>query len=158
MEVLYLGERDLASDTQTVISQLIRRQAAIADLDVSYQRIAEVRFRIPFALGSATPGRRAKEALDRAGRVLAKHSSLAVHLTSYVESGESRRNGKLAEERAIAVRLLLLDRWHIDPARIIMESGKEPRRAVTIALAQLLSPSSAMSEGRSDPAGPERKD
>ncbi|WP_337290036.1 DUF389 domain-containing protein [Candidatus Methylomirabilis sp.] len=140
MEVIYLGERDLAPDTQAVINQVIGREAAIADLDVSYRRIAGgVRFRIPFGFGSATPGRRATEAIDRAGRVLAKYPSLAAHLAGNAESDESQRNGKLAEQRAIAVRLSLLERWHIDPKRIIVETGKEPRRAVTIALSQSLS-------------------
>lgn len=136
MEVMYLAEKPLASDAQAVLGELIRREAATADLEVTHRRVAEARFLVPFAFGSDSPGKRATEAIDRVGRVLAMYPLLTVDLTGYADSGESRRNGKLAEQRAAAIRLSLSARWHIDSTRITVKTGKEPRRAANIALSQ----------------------
>jgi len=138
MEVMYLGEKHLAPDTKAVLGELIRREAAIADLDVVYQRVGEAQVRVPFVFGSATPGRKATQAIDRVGRLLAGSPSLAAELTGYADSSESQEKGQLAEQRTAAVRAALQERWGIDPARVKLKTEKGSRRAVIIALARSL--------------------
>lgn len=136
LEVMYLGEKHLASDTQAVLAELIRRATGVTDIEVSYRHIGRAFLRAPFMDGSATPGKRATEIIDRAGRVLEEYPSLAADFIGYADSSELRRNGQLAEQRAAALRLAFLERWPIDSKRITVKTGKEHRRAATIALSR----------------------
>jgi flagellar motor protein MotB len=134
VEVVYLGEHDLTPDTQAIINQIMKRETAVADLSVSFERLTVTPSEIPFAYGSTTLDQTASETIDRAGQILARYSSLAVRLTGYAERREWRRNGNLAEQRAKAIQSQLTERWRIDPKRISLDTGEESRRAVTIQL------------------------
>ncbi|MBI3951704.1 MAG: hypothetical protein HY314_14740 [Acidobacteria bacterium] len=66
--------------------------------------------------------------------ILARYPSLAVRLTGYALRKELGRNKKLAEERAMAIQSQFTDRWKIDRRRIIVSTGGDFRRVVTLAL------------------------
>jgi uncharacterized hydrophobic protein (TIGR00271 family) len=134
IEVVHMGENDLAPETRTVISQIIRREAGVAEMDVSFTRIVATMPEVVFASGSDALNDVATNTTDHAGEILTRYPSLSVNITGYADKRESRRNANLAKKRAMAVQSRLSDNWRIDPKRIAVKTAEEPRRVVMMKL------------------------
>jgi outer membrane protein OmpA-like peptidoglycan-associated protein len=128
--VLYLCDREIAADAQTLIVDEVRARFADATAAVNFERIPASIGALAFARNQ-TSLNAAAATLDRAGQILQQHPNLRVEIAASREPAEPE---KLAEQRAQAVADYLTSKWQVAAERIAITLNAEPSRTVKLGL------------------------
>jgi uncharacterized membrane protein len=129
--VLYLCDREIAADAQTLIVDEVRARFADATAAVKFERIPASIGALAFARNQTSLNAAAAAALDRAGQILQQHPNLRVEIAASREPAEPE---KLAEQRAQAVADYLTSKWQVAAERIAITLNAEPSRTVKLGL------------------------
>lgn len=122
--VIYLGDRDLQEDAQTILSGQIRRSLQVNDAIVEYQRLATDQGVIPLtivdetaAIASASLNLSSQDqaVLDNVGQILRSYPSLYLRLT--IQRPPDSNPASLFSQTE-QIRTYLSDNWQIADRRI----------------------------------------
>lgn len=128
IRVVYLSERDIDRDAQTLVADRVRSLLDDESIQVSMQRVASSLGAISFENQKSEIRSDERQLLDRAAQILRQQPSL--NLKIIVNQGENEL-AELVVERSQAVIEYLTSQWQISSDRINWQTGTESQpRAV----------------------------
>jgi uncharacterized hydrophobic protein (TIGR00271 family) len=133
IRVVYLSERDIDRDAQTLVADSVRSLLDDQSVQVSMQRVATSLGAISFENQKSEIRSDDRQLLDRAGTILQQQPGL--NLQMIINQGESEL-GELALDRSQAVIEYLGLQWQISSDRIDWQTGakSQPRAVIQLTL------------------------
>lgn len=122
IRVVYLSERDIDRDAQTLVADRVRSLLDDESIEVSMQRVASSLGAISFENQKSEIRSDERQLLERAGQILRQQPSL--NLKIIVNQGENEL-AELVVERSQAVVEYLTSQWQISSDRINWQTGTE---------------------------------
>ena len=133
IRVVYLSERDIDRDAQTLVADSVRSLLDDQSVQVSMQRVATSLGAISFENQKSEIRSDDRQLLDRAGKILQQQPGL--NLQMIINQGENEL-GELVLDRSQAVIEYLGSQWQISSDRIDWQTGAEsqPRAVIQLTL------------------------
>lgn len=131
LSFIYLSQRDIDSDGQTLIAQDVRSRTNLSDLSVGFQRVESYFGPLKFARNQSNITPQQLLILDAVGETLQQWPSLKCVLMVY-ENGSVQPDDDRSHEQAIIAHLL--SKWNIDPGRITFSRSGQRRDEIVIQL------------------------
>lgn len=129
INLVYLSEREIESDAQTLLVEDVRRRFENPEARVSFERIDATPLSFTFGRNQTEIETRQAEVLDRLGQYLQRFGSLHVQ----VEIGADTNEGEeVAAERRRAILAYVTDKWKVTSERLDIKSLELPRRETTL--------------------------
>jgi uncharacterized hydrophobic protein (TIGR00271 family) len=122
IRVVYLSERDIDGDAETLVADRVRSLLDDESIQVSMQRVASSLGAISFENQKSEIRSDERQLLERAGQILRQQPSL--NLKIIVNQGENEL-AELVVERSQAVAEYLTSQWQISSDRINWQTGTE---------------------------------
>jgi uncharacterized hydrophobic protein (TIGR00271 family) len=129
INLVYLSERDIDLDAQTLLVDDVRKRFENPEAHVSFERIETTPVSFAFGRNQAQIETRHAEVLDRFGQQLQKFASLRIELATSADRNEGT---ELGEERSRAIIAYFTDKWKIDSERIELQSNDLQKREATL--------------------------
>lgn len=129
INLVYLSDRDIELDAQTLLVDDVRKRFENPEAHVSFERIETTPVSLTFGRNQAQIETRHAEVLDRFGQQLQKFASLRIEL---VTSADRNEGTELAQERGRAIIAYFTDKWKIDSERIELQSNDLQKREATL--------------------------
>jgi uncharacterized hydrophobic protein (TIGR00271 family) len=120
INLVYLSERDIEADAQTLLVEDVRRRFENPEARVTFERIETAPVSLTFGRNQTQIETRHAEVLDRLGEQLQKFASLRIEMATGADRTE--REG-LADERGGAIVTYFTDKWKINPERIKLQAN-----------------------------------
>ncbi|WGV23504.1 DUF389 domain-containing protein [Halotia branconii] len=131
IRLVYLSERDIDRDAQTLLIDNIRSQLDYQTAKISMQRIATNLGVIAYEPEQSTLTPAAVKQLDRAVQFLQQHSNLKLQITVNQEANEPQ---EIIKARSQAITQYLQSKWPISGDQIVMQTGVEPKPSAILQL------------------------
>jgi uncharacterized hydrophobic protein (TIGR00271 family) len=131
IRLLYLSERDIDKDAQTLVAESVRNRLNYESAVVSMQRIDNSLGVINFAKEQSEITGDNIQLLDGTGRVLQQHPNL--HLEIIINQQENEL-GEIIPQRSQAIIEYLESQWEISSDRIHWETGTESQSSAILQL------------------------
>jgi uncharacterized hydrophobic protein (TIGR00271 family) len=129
INLIYLSEREIEPDAQTLLSDDVRKRFENPEALVSFERIETTPVSVTFGRNRTQLEVGHTELLDRLGQQLQRFPSLRVELAT----GADRTEGEeVAQARGQAIVVYLTDKWKITPERIELQSNDLEGREGTL--------------------------
>jgi uncharacterized hydrophobic protein (TIGR00271 family) len=129
INLIYLSEREIEPDAQTLLSDDVRKRFENPEALVSFERIETTPVSVTFGRNRTQLEVGHTELLDRLGQQLQRFPSLRVELAT----GADRTEGEeVAQARGQAIVAYLTDKWKITPERIELQSNDLEGREGTL--------------------------
>jgi uncharacterized hydrophobic protein (TIGR00271 family) len=129
INLIYLSEREIEPDAQTLLSDDVRKRFENPEALVSFERIETTPVSVTFGRNRTQLEVGHTELLDRLGQQLQRFPSLRVELAT----GADRTEGEeVAQARGQAIVAYLTDQWKITPERIELQSNDLEGREGTL--------------------------
>ena len=130
--LVYLSEREIERDAQTLLEDELRKRFENPDVRVSFERVNTTPAALEFARNKVQIETSQAEILDRFGGQLQKFASLRVEISAGAEKTE-REDVAMERERAIAV--YLTEKWNIKSERVDFSENRTQGRETTLRFA-----------------------
>jgi uncharacterized hydrophobic protein (TIGR00271 family) len=131
IRLVYLSERDIDRDAQTLVADSVRNRLNYESAVVSMQRIDNSLGVMNFANEQSEITGDNIQLLDRAGRVLQQHPNL--HLEIIINQQENEL-AEIIPQRSQAIIEYLESQWQISSDRITWETGTESQSSAILQL------------------------
>lgn len=120
LKVVYLSDRDIDRDAQTLLREDLRNRLSTPTAQVILERVPTFPEPLTFALDLSTlsPGNR--QILNQIGQILQQQLDLTVDIVARAETLE---NPIINDNRLKAVQTVLVNTWQVDQRRINTRSG-----------------------------------
>jgi uncharacterized hydrophobic protein (TIGR00271 family) len=129
INLVYLSEREIEADGQTLLVDEVRRRFENPEAHVSFERLDTTPVSLTFGHKQTQIETSHAEVLDRFGRQLQRFASLRIDIATGADRTELEG---LAEERGRAIVAYLTDKWTINPERIELQSNDLQKREATL--------------------------
>jgi outer membrane protein OmpA-like peptidoglycan-associated protein len=129
INLIYLSEREIEPDAQTLLSDDVRKRFENPEALVSFERIETTPVSVTFGRNRTQLEVGHTELLDRLGQQLQRFPSLRVELATGADRTEGEEVG---QARGQAIVAYLTDKWKITPERIELQSNDLEGREGTL--------------------------
>lgn len=127
--LVYLSERDVALDAQTLLVNDVRKRFENPEMRVSFARIDTAPVSLTFGRNQTQIETSDAEVLDRFGQQLQSFASLRLEIATGADANEQT---ELAKERGRAIIAYFTDKWNLKPERIELNSNDLQKREATL--------------------------
>jgi len=127
--LVYLSERDVALDAQTLLVNDVRKRFENPEMRVSFARIDTAPVSLTFGRNQTQIETSDAEVLDRFGQQLQSFASLRLEIATGADANEQT---ELAKERGRAIIAYFTDKWNLKPERIELQSNDLQKREATL--------------------------
>ncbi|MBH8554057.1 hypothetical protein I8751_17130, partial [Nostocaceae cyanobacterium CENA357] len=131
IRLVYLSERDIDRDAQTLLVDSIKSKLDYQTAKISMQRIATSLGVIAFETEQSTLTPTAAKLLDRAAQFLQQHPNLKLEV---VVNQEPNEPPEIIEARSQAITQYLKSKWPITSDQIALQIGVEPKPSAILQL------------------------
>jgi uncharacterized hydrophobic protein (TIGR00271 family) len=125
INIVYLSEREIEPDAQTLLVDDVRKRFENPEARVSFERIEATPVSLTFGRNQTELDEARAAVLDRFGEQLQKFASLRAQISTGADRAE---NDEVTQERGRAIAAYLADKWKIERERIVLESNDLQRR------------------------------
>jgi outer membrane protein OmpA-like peptidoglycan-associated protein len=129
INLVYLSERHIEVDAQTLLADDLRKRFENPEAHVSFERIETAPVSLTFGRNQTQLETRHAEVLDRVGHQLQRFASLRIEMATGADRTERE---ELAEERGRAIVAYFTDKWKIDSERIEFQPNDLQKREATL--------------------------
>jgi hypothetical protein len=125
INIVYLSEREIEPDAQTLLVDDVRKRFENPEARVSFERIEATPVSFTFGRNQTELDEGRAALLDRFGEQLQKFASLRAQISTGADRAE---NGEVTQERGRAIAAYLADKWKIERERIVLDSNELQKR------------------------------
>jgi hypothetical protein len=129
INLVYLSEREIEADGQTLLVDEVRRRFENPEAHVSFERVDTTPVSLTFGRNQTQLETSHAEVLDRFGQQLQRFASLRIDIATGADRTELEG---LAEERGRVIVAYFTDKWKINPERIELQSNDLQKREATL--------------------------
>ncbi len=129
IQIIYLSQRDIDRDGQTLLVQEIRSQLNYPTAEVNFNRVAPIAATVTFGLNQSVIAPNQTQLLDRLGKIVQQNPTLQIEMSSSKAPSEI---GSPAQERSIAIHNYLQKNWQIGPDRYITKTATATKPIVEL--------------------------
>lgn len=129
INLVYLSDRDIELDAQTLLVNDVRKRFGNPEAHVSFERLETTPVSLTFGRNQAQIETRHVEVLDRFGQQLQRFAFLRIELVTGADRNERT---ELDQERGRAIIAYFTDKWKINSERIELQSNDLQKREATL--------------------------